>query len=410
MPWSGTARRSRPSSSGAPGTVRQLTGGVFRLRCFRIGMMWHPFSIAGAVETADGPVALIHVFDARDGKEGTWTNALCRLAASAPFVELECRGPIIAPLFTAKGPGGGARPTVADRRGGVGLAPAVAFLRLVRLSNPVPNQIRFVAIVRSAQQIEVLDALCLPTAGAATQVPWLQTEIHVTRRKTAPTLEGSPSMPRHGRVSIRADTGRKFGGRADALADNILHDTKNPLEWRRRRGGGQRGAARVRPGAAGAPRHRRRRRRARGGLLLHLFSYVVLAREDAPFARESAYFFDDSKRATRTRSPAACRSSCARSRPSRAPTALYSICAWVRRRRSLEEDAVAPKDVELRESRRRRGAPRSVWRRRARARPRRGRGAPTRRRAARRGRWLRSRGGQGAVRASAGGPDVLRRS
>jgi hypothetical protein len=49
-------------------------------------------------ETADGPVAIIHVFDARDGKEGTWTNALCRLAASAPFIELECRGPIIAPM------------------------------------------------------------------------------------------------------------------------------------------------------------------------------------------------------------------------------------------------------------------------------------------------------------------------
>merc|ERR1711965_1164882 len=170
-------------------TVRQLTGGVFRLRCFRISMMWHPFSIAGAVETGGGPVAIIHVFDARDGKEGTWTNALCRLAASAPFIELECRGLIVA--------------------AGSGLAPAVALLRLVRLSNPAPNQqIRFVAIVRSAQQIEVLDAFCLPTAGASTQEPWLQTEIHITRRKTAPAASCAvekTTRPSAGRVVVRRD-------------------------------------------------------------------------------------------------------------------------------------------------------------------------------------------------------------
>ena len=92
---------------------------------------------------------------------------------------------------------------------GSGLNPAVAFLRLVRLSNPAPNQqIRFVAIVRSAQQIEVLDAFCLPTAGASTQEPWLQTEIHITRAPDAPAATCAvekTTRPSAGRVVVRRD-------------------------------------------------------------------------------------------------------------------------------------------------------------------------------------------------------------
>ena len=160
----------------------QLTGGVVRLRCRDVSWMWHPFTIAGA---ADG-AAVVHVFDA-----GGWTRALCRLAARQPVLELEVRGPLIAPLALQQK----AREAARGRpmlivAAGSGLAPAVAFLRLVRLSNPAPNQqIRFVAVVRSAQQIEVLDAFCLPTAGASTQEPWLQTEIHITRAPDAPAAD-----------------------------------------------------------------------------------------------------------------------------------------------------------------------------------------------------------------------------
>ena len=38
----------------------QLTGGVVRLRCRDVSWMWHPFTIAGAADSA----AVVHAFDA----------------------------------------------------------------------------------------------------------------------------------------------------------------------------------------------------------------------------------------------------------------------------------------------------------------------------------------------------------
>ena len=78
------------------------------------------------------------------------------------------------------------------------------------------------------------------------------------------------------------------------------------------------------------------------------FSYVVLAREDAPFARESAYFFDESKTGNpNTIAGGLSLIVCTVAAFAGAYGALL-ICAWARRRRSLEEDVVSPKDVELR--------------------------------------------------------------
>merc|ERR1711903_401863 len=78
------------------------------------------------------------------------------------------------------------------------------------------------------------------------------------------------------------------------------------------------------------------------------FSYVVLAREDAPFATFSPYFFDDSKVGNpNTISGGLSLIVCTVTAFAGAYGALL-ICGWVRRRRSLEEDIVSPKDVELR--------------------------------------------------------------
>ena len=198
--------------------------------------------------------------------------------------------------FTAKGPGGGARPAVADRRGGVGPRAGRGLPATGTALQPgAEPAIRFVAIVRSAQQIEVLDAFCPPTAGASTQEPWLQTEIHVTRRKTAPTPEGSP-IPRHGRVSIRADTNANLVAVPTPWPTNILHDTKNPLT-----GNGDEEEAKEAPRISDpappgpASTEDAVSVRPRPSASSFFFSYVVLAREDAPFARESAYLFDESK-------------------------------------------------------------------------------------------------------------------
>ena len=171
----------------------QLTGGVVRLRCRDVSWMWHPFTIAGA---ADG-AAIVHVFDA-----GGWTRALCRLAARQPVLELEVRGPLIAPLAFARRAAEAAR----GRRtlvvaAGSGLAPAAAFLRAVRAARPESRgapHVRLVAICRTASQLESLDAFCLPATGRLADEPawvqragdaaepWLSSEIHLTRAPDAP--------------------------------------------------------------------------------------------------------------------------------------------------------------------------------------------------------------------------------
>ena len=75
---------------------------------------------------------------------------------------------------------------------------------------------------------------------------------------------------------------------------------------------------------------------------------MVLAREDAPFARESAYFFDESKTGNpNTIAGGLSLIVCTVAAFAGAYGSLL-ICGWVRRRRSLEEDVVSPKDVELR--------------------------------------------------------------
>ena len=273
----------------------QLTGGVVRLRCRDVSWMWHPFTIAGA---ADG-AAIVHVFDA-----GGWTRALCRLAARQPVLELEVRGPLIAPLALQQK----AREAARGRpllivAAGSGLAPAVAFLRLVRLSNPAPNQqIRFVAIVRSAQQIEVLDAFCLPTAGASTQEPWLQTEIHITRAPDAPAATCAvekTTRPSAGRVVVRRD-GTTIVAVAAPWPTEAKTATVSPLFPNE--------AREAAPASPASPVDLRRHRPAGGaaggadaaavlgsGLGFLAAAYLVAWRAGAPFAGRSPYVFDRRK-------------------------------------------------------------------------------------------------------------------
>lgn len=328
-------------------TIKELTGGVFRLRSFAISLMWHPFSISGAIETPDGCAALIHVFDARDGTPGTWTHALCRLAAR-PFIELECRGPILAPLALQRKAARVARgqPLLLVAAGS-GLAPAIAFLRLVRLANPAPKQqVRFVAIVRSAQQIEVLDAFCLPTHGAATNEAWLQTEIHITRRKTAPKLEARASMPQHGRIVVRADANANLIAVAAHWPTNVLDEAKNPLAPDEEEA---KEAPRVMDKAPPGPASLEDACSILGAAFGFVFmSYVVVAREDAPFGRESPYFFDASKDGNpNTISGGLTLIVCSVTAFAGAYGSLL-LCGWARRWRRVPDDVVSPADVELR--------------------------------------------------------------
>ena len=160
---------------------------------------------------------------------------------------------------------------------------------------------------------------------------------------------------------------------------NILHDTKNPLT-----GAGDEEEAKEAPRISDpAPPGPASTEDAvavlAAAFCFVFFSYVVLAREDAPFARESAYFFDESK--TGNPNTVAGGLSLIVCTVAAFAGAYGSLnLAWVRRRRSLEEDDVVAK------GRRAAGAVdaagrRVVSRRRARAGPR--RGVTPRRRAAR---------------------------
>jgi hypothetical protein len=77
-------------------------------------------------------------------------------------------------------------------------------------------------------------------------------------------------------------------------------------------------------------------------------SYVLVAREDAPFGRESPYFFDQSKEGNpNTISGGLTLIVCSITAFAGAYGSLL-LCGWARRRRRVPDDVVSPADVELR--------------------------------------------------------------
>ena len=283
----------------------QLTGGVVRLRHRHISWMWHPFTIAGAV---DG-VAIVHVFDA--GREKGWTHCLCRLAARQRVVELEVRGPLITPaafsqrtLTVAQG-----RPTLVVAAGS-GLAPAMAFLRAVRAAHPGARgapHVRLVAICRTASQLECLDAFCLPATDCGTAEPWLAAELHLTRAPDAPATTHAvvekPTRPSSGRVVVRRDGERMVAVAAAWPADvkTVTTTTASPLFVND-------DETKEAEAAPASPVDLRRRRTAGGaaggddavavlaaGIGFLAAAYGVAWRADAPFAGRSPYVFDRRK-------------------------------------------------------------------------------------------------------------------
>ena len=155
-------------------------------------------------------------------------------------------------------------------------------------------------------------------------------------------------MSRHGRVVIRADNNANLVAVPTPWPTNIMHDTKNPLT-----GAGDEEEAKEAPRVSDpAPPGPASTEDAvavlAAAFCFIFFSYVVLAREDAPFATFSPYFFDDSKTGNpNTISGGLSLIVCTVASFAGAYGALL-ICGWVRRRRSVEDEAISPKDVELR--------------------------------------------------------------
>ena len=178
-------------------------GTTVHVTVHRISRWWsHPFTVAGSVtldptvtaRTGSPRALLVHI-----APERRWTLELARLALSLgggrdvylPRVTLA--GPVPMPPHIEHL----AHEVIAGRPlllvgAGSGVTPGISLLRLLA-SRTLPEhaRVRFIVIVRSAHVAEALDGFMLPlAANGATGMPWLKTEIHLTRRAHA-----TPSSP-----------------------------------------------------------------------------------------------------------------------------------------------------------------------------------------------------------------------
>ena len=194
-PWAGTTIYL---------TVRHLSP----LRA--MGGWTHPFTVAGSVNLhtmdgsargADGERALlVHITP-----EARWTKALtksaCRTGTQAGLPGVSVTGPLPAPPHLMHL----VRQVVAGHPlllvgAGSGVTPCLALLRMLA-SRPLPPRarVRFVVIARFVHLFEALDGFMLPASSAdrVTGMPWLTTELHLTRRLKGPSQPPVPAASSH---------------------------------------------------------------------------------------------------------------------------------------------------------------------------------------------------------------------
>ena len=107
---------------------------------------------------------------------------------------------------------------------GSGVTPGVALIRMLAgRALPATARVRLVVIVRSMHVAEALDGYMLPAScDGATGLPWLSTELHLTRPAPAAVAEHQPS--------IQNATVHSFHGgfRLSAAGDGQLKATAAP--------------------------------------------------------------------------------------------------------------------------------------------------------------------------------------
>ena len=169
-------------------------GSTVYIRIPQLSCWWsHPFTVAGSVALDAEAAAQLgrpRALLVNIAPERRWTRSLARLATSlnggedALLPRVFVTGPLPAPPHIEHL----ARDVMAGRPlllvgAGSGMTPALALIRLLA-SRAVPPRarVRFVAVARSLPMVEMLDALMLPLdVSGATGLPWLDTEIHITR-------------------------------------------------------------------------------------------------------------------------------------------------------------------------------------------------------------------------------------
>ena len=162
----------------------------------------HPFTVAGSIalkntNSAASRALLVHI-----APERNWTLSLTRTASKAGggadvrMADVSVTSPLPAPphlehLAYSVSMG---KPLLVIGAGS-GVTPGVALIRMLASRTlPATARVRLVVIVRSMHVAEALDGYMLPaSADGATGLPWLTTELHLTRRATGADDAGHTS-------------------------------------------------------------------------------------------------------------------------------------------------------------------------------------------------------------------------
>ena len=224
-PWAGTTVYL---------TVRSLSP----LRA--MGGWTHPFTVAGSValNAKDGTTCsralLVNITP-----EGGWTKALAkRVAHKGTHVHLpgcNVTGPLPAPphLMHVVRMAAAGHPLLLVGAGS-GVTPCLALLRmLASRSLPPSARVRFLVIARSTHVLEALDGFMLPGTNGVTGVPWLSTELHLTRKiqgpKAVEDADGSRDTPSRGHES--GANLLSAGSQPPSQAFPSVNSAAPPREW-----------------------------------------------------------------------------------------------------------------------------------------------------------------------------------
>jgi hypothetical protein len=191
----------------------------------------HPFTVSGSValnNTKDAKRALlVHI-----APERNWTLSLTRTASKAgggadvQMAGVSVTSPLPAPphlehLAHSVMMG---KPLLLIGAGS-GVTPGVALIRMLASRTlPATARVRFVVIVRSMHVAEALDGYMLPaSADGATGLPWLTTELHLTRTVVGADDAGYPSPNQ-----VASTHGFHGGFRLGTAGEDTLRATTAP--------------------------------------------------------------------------------------------------------------------------------------------------------------------------------------
>ena len=197
----------------------------------KMGGWSHPFTVAGsiALDNATGAkrALLVHI-----APERNWTLRLTRAASKAGggadvrMADVSVTSPLPAPphlehLAHSVMMG---KPLLLIGAGS-GVTPAVALIRMLASRTlPATARVHLIVIVRSMHVAEALDGYMLPaSADGATGLPWLTTELHLTRK-----VVGADDVENTTSSQVATVHGFQGGFRLSTAGDGTLRGRLHP--------------------------------------------------------------------------------------------------------------------------------------------------------------------------------------